>query len=111
MKNLYSILFIFTFSLISLATPKHNIGITHSKEIYITEIPGLKIFPNPATNYINIISNDAGLKNVEIFDVLGKQVLKTVTEQTVNVSSLLSGIYMVKVTQEGKTSTRKLVIK
>jgi hypothetical protein len=51
-------------------------------------------------------------KTVVIYDVLGKKVLGTsVNEQAVNVSALNSGVYIVKVTEAGKTATRKLVIK
>jgi hypothetical protein len=77
------------------------------------DIAGLKVYPNPVTGgnlFITSDSNDA--KQVTIFDVLGKQVVKTtVTNQPVNVASLSSGIYMVKISEAGKTATRKLVIK
>ena len=50
--------------------------------------------------------------NVQIFDILGKQILTSkVTNNTLNVSKLNSGIYIVKITEEGKTATRKLVVK
>jgi hypothetical protein len=76
-------------------------------------IEGFNMFPNPLTgNVLNITSNSNADKTVAIFDVLGKQVLNgKVTEGTVNVSGLTSGIYIVKVTEEGKTATRKLVVK
>ena len=77
------------------------------------QIEGLAIYPNPVTNgnlYINTTTND--VKDVVIYDVLGKQVLKaTVADQPVNVSSLNSGVYVVKITEAGKTATRKLVIR
>ena len=76
-------------------------------------IAGLKIYPNPVTNgnlYITSASNDSKL--VVVYDVLGKQVIKTsVTDQAINVSALKSGVYIVKITEEGKTATRKLVIR
>ena len=77
------------------------------------EIAGFSMFPNPLTgNVLNITSNSNADKTVAVFDVLGKQVLNgKVTEGTVNVSGLTSGIYIVKVTEEGKTATRKLVVK
>jgi hypothetical protein len=75
-------------------------------------IAGLKVYPNPVVNgnlYITTDSNEA--KQVVVYDILGKQVVKTiVTNQAVNVSNLNSGVYMVKITEEGKTATRKLVI-
>lgn len=74
-------------------------------------IAGLSIYPNPANTVVNISSDLNVIKNVEIYDVLGKQVIKTATEMSVNVASLTAGVYMVKITQDGKSATRKLVIK
>lgn len=76
-------------------------------------IAGLKMYPNPVTGNVLNISSTANLDmNVAIFDVLGKQVINTkVTNNTVNVSSLNTGVYIVKVTEDGKTATRKLVVK
>jgi hypothetical protein len=50
-------------------------------------------------------------KAITVFDVLGKQVLNTTTaDNTINVSNLRGGVYVVRITEEGKTATRKLVI-
>lgn len=75
-------------------------------------IAGLKVYPNPVTNgklFISTASN--GEKKVAIYDVLGKQVVNTTATESVNVSNLKGGVYIVKITEEGKTATRKLVIK
>lgn len=75
-------------------------------------IAGLQVYPNPVVDgklYINTTANAS--KEVVIFDVLGKQVVKTITDNAVNVSKLNAGVYIVKVTEEGNTATRKLVIK
>lgn len=77
------------------------------------DIAGLKIYPNPLTgNVLNITSNTNGVKEVAIYDIIGKQVFagKTVNN-TVNVNNLTAGVYIVNVTEEGKTATRKLVVK
>ena len=75
-------------------------------------ISGLKVYPNPVTNGKFFISTDTNSdKSVVIFDVLGKQVLNTTATESVNVSNLKTGVYIVKITEEGKTATRKLVIK
>lgn len=75
-------------------------------------ISGLKVYPNPVTNGTLYIATDANAeKTVHIYDILGKQVLNTViSSESVNVSALNSGVYMVKITEEGKTATRKLVV-
>ncbi|MFC6098171.1 T9SS type A sorting domain-containing protein [Flavobacterium qiangtangense] len=76
------------------------------------QIAGLNIYPNPVTNGKFSISTNANAeKSVVIFDVLGKQVVKTTATETVNVSNLNAGVYIVKITEEGKTATRKLIIK
>jgi hypothetical protein len=42
---------------------------------------------------------------------LGKQILNAKTANgTVNVSNLKGGTYIVKITEDGKTDTRKLII-
>ena len=75
-------------------------------------ISGLSIYPNPVTGKtFNVTSANNGDMSVVIYDVIGKQVLNTkVINNTVNVANLNAGIYIVKITEEGKTATRKLVI-
>ncbi|AWH84656.1 hypothetical protein HYN59_05765 [Flavobacterium album] len=75
-------------------------------------INSLKMFPNPLNgDVLTILTESDAPKAVAIFDVLGKQVINTVTSNdTVNVANLTSGVYMVKITQEGKTATKKLVV-
>ena len=76
-------------------------------------IAGLKVYPNPVSNGTLFIETDLNAaKTVTIFDVLGKQVLNTTTSSNaVNVSQLHTGIYMVQITEEGNTATKKLVIR
>ncbi len=84
-----------------------------SASVKDNNIAGLSVYPNPVvdgTLYIN--SNSSVEKSVAIFDILGKQVLNTTTSNgAVNVANLNAGVYIVKVTEEGKTATRKLVVK
>lgn len=76
-------------------------------------IPGLTMYPNPLSGNALFITSTANAEmNVKIYNVLGKEVLSTkVNNTTVDVSNLASGVYMVKITEEGNTATRKLVIK
>lgn len=74
-------------------------------------ISGLKIYPNPAKTNLFITSDNFETKQVEIYNVLGKVVLSAkATNAPVNISALSNGIYVVKVTENGKSSTRKLII-
>ena len=77
------------------------------------EIAGLKVYPNPVSNGVFYVATDANAeRTVSVYDILGKQVINTTTSNTaVNVSNLNSGVYIVKITEEGKTATKKLIIK
>ncbi|MDN3722798.1 T9SS type A sorting domain-containing protein [Aequorivita sp. SDUM287046] len=71
------------------------------------------VYPNPAIKgYVNISSKVSGAKNISIFDVLGKQVVKTTLNgDKLDISALNSGVYILKI-EQGKTSaTKKLVVK
>jgi hypothetical protein len=75
-------------------------------------ISGLKMYPNPLKGNTLFLSSTANATmSVQIFDILGKEILKSnVTNNAVNVSGLNAGVYIVKIVEEGKTATRKLVI-
>lgn len=88
-------------------------AITLSTNI-ISPINGFKIYPNPVNNgefYISTVSN--GLKSVQIFDMLGKQVYSkdNSPNEKIKTSNLRTGIYILKVTENDKIATTKLVIK
>ncbi|MDI1316299.1 lamin tail domain-containing protein [Flavobacterium sp.] len=76
-------------------------------------ISGLRIYPNPVSNGTLFIETAANAeKTVTVYDVLGKKVLNTKTIDTaINISSLHTGVYIVNITEEGKTASRKLVIR
>jgi len=75
-------------------------------------ISDLKMYPNPVSNgTLYITSNSSNAKTVAVYDILGKQVLNTKTSNNaVNVANLKSGAYIVKITEDGNTDTRKLII-
>jgi hypothetical protein len=78
-------------------------------------IEGFATYPNPVTNKrFTIKSNSSETKEVSIFNVLGKRVLSSSfsgVKSDVDVSSISSGLYILKVTEGTKTATSKLVIR
>ncbi|MEP3838166.1 MAG: T9SS type A sorting domain-containing protein [Algibacter sp.] len=80
-----------------------------------SKIEGLTIYPNPvnaAKPYINISSKRSLIKNVEVFDVLGKKVFATVLAgKELNVSNLQKGVYILKISENNVSESRKLVIR
>ena len=70
------------------------------------------LFPNPVnTDYVTIKTFLRGIKYVEIFDINGRLVLKqSLDSELLNISQFNAGLFFVKVTMDGKSSTSKLVV-
>lgn len=85
---------------------------TTALSIQNNSISGLSVYPNPVKDgNLYITSNSNNAKTVAVYDILGKQVLNAKTSNNaVNVSSLKSGAYIVKISEDGSTDTRKLII-
>ena len=77
------------------------------------EIEGFKMYPNPVTNGTVTITSAKNLeKQIKILDILGNEVLSTtLISNPLNLSSLVPGVYFIKVSEKGDTTIRKLVIK
>ena len=72
-----------------------------------------KIYPNPANNFLNIVSLKTGISSVEIYNLNGQLVLnKEVNnnQKTINISSLEGGIYIVDILSENTSVKRKLIV-
>lgn len=69
------------------------------------QVNSFGIYPNPATNAVYISTKNNEILDVSVFDILGKQVLKTIVAngQALNISSLKSGIYMLRLNNQNKT--------
>ncbi len=76
-------------------------------------IEGLSFYPNPATNGKIFIASKSNIaKEIAIYDVLGKKVFMiTSASREINISSLSSGVYIIKIKEDENTATRKLIIK
>ena len=80
-----------------------------------TDFAGIKVYPNPAKDVINIELNAviSGNMEVEIMNLLGQRLDRTSVNDnrtTVNISSLPSGCYLVNCYNEGiKVATAKFI--
>lgn len=95
-------------SLYRIGTAPSNTGIQNVK------VSGnqLNIFPNPATDIITL-SGAENIQTVTIMDIQGRKVLEQEGNgQTVNVSSLRGGLYIINVKLgDGSTLIQKLIVK
>ena len=71
----------------------------------------VNMYPNPAKETINISNVEKG--NVYIYNVLGKEVLSTKCvdgNNSINVSSLVNGSYVIKILSEKNIITKRLIM-
>lgn len=85
-----------------------------TNELNVTELKttNFTMYPNPASNEINIVSAENPITKVEVFSVIGNRVLdltfsENSLEQKINIKSLQSGVYLVNINQ---LTTRRLII-
>lgn len=72
--------------------------------------PSFTLYPNPARNTITVNSLNE-ISKITIFNLLGKKVLEKSKIKNVNVSSLNTGTYLVKIVDtKNNISTQKLII-
>lgn len=75
-------------------------------------IDGFVIYPNPVKDQkVNIITPSNSIKNIRISDISGKKVLSLQSvNKELNLPNLPKGVYIIKVDQDGKSSTQKLIV-
>ena len=76
------------------------------------DVTRFSLYPNPSkSGFVNITSNKTGAIQSQVFDVLGKLVLNgLVVNDLLNVSTLNKGMYVIKLTQNEASSTKKLIV-
>ena len=86
---------------------------SHSTTLSTTDITweGLSVYPNPTSlNYIYVRNNED--VKVEVYNILGKKIKQAqITESNpkLDMSSFSSGIYLLKISNQGNSTTRKII--
>jgi hypothetical protein len=78
------------------------------------QIKGFLVYPNPVLDgNIAVSSASNSSKKIQIYSMFGNCVFSKIitSNEIINVSYLTAGMYMIKVEEDAKISTRKLVIK
>jgi len=77
------------------------------------KIPEVLVYPNPVEeNYITITSPLEGPKDIKIYTIAGKKILETIINgNTLDISSIYGGLYILKVTINNQSKLSKLIIK
>jgi len=72
----------------------------------------VKIYPNPAINFVQVKSNKSDLSKIYIMDIAGKivkQITISGTDDIINIDDLSKGIYILKIETKTSITTHKLI--
>ena len=82
----------------------------NSSNLYIENIDSslTNIFPNPVKNTL-YISGDSNNYNIKVYSLLGQIVISDYNVNEVDVSSLTKGVYLIKISNENSTITKRFI--
>jgi len=88
--------------------------ITSIGDVYYNKKEAVNIWPNPATDYINIDAGEliiSGSATVAVIDINGHKLIDRTYEQKIDISSLHEGLYIVILSIDGKPVSYNRIIK
>jgi len=72
-----------------------------TEETKLVESKGIKIYPNPANNELNVVYSNTSTSMAEVYDLSGKlllrQVLQNNTPDKIDLNSISNGIYLLRI--------------
>lgn len=86
----------------------------------INPLEDVLVYPNPASDLLNInfFNPEDGIVSAEVIDLLGKTVMNTTinagegfNRAEMNISSVMNGIYFLRLQQNGEYVVRKFIVK
>ncbi|WP_298143152.1 T9SS type A sorting domain-containing protein [Flavobacterium sp.] len=101
--NQAEIYFDFNFPIIT------NIASTQILTLGVTEneLADIQIYPNPASQFLKLTQVPSSKFLLRIFDLAGKKIQTLENQESVDVSGLSNGLYLLKIESEGGTRTLK----
>ncbi|PKA83383.1 choice-of-anchor B domain-containing protein [Ulvibacter sp. MAR_2010_11] len=78
-----------------------------------SKLMAISVYPNPSKNTVNIYSPYAPIENVEVYDIRGRRVVEIVNREEhnyqINLNSLETAIYFVKIFTDAGSITKKVI--
>ena len=74
----------------------------------VTPVINFSLYPNPATDRLTINTSEA-IREVSVIDVTGRTLMSGVKDNSIDVSGLATGVYMVRIATESGVGIQKFV--
>lgn len=95
-------------------TLKASFVVDFHSSVSSLQLFGLKVFPNPASNYLSIASDQLALEEIQLFDATGAEVLTTKAfgnkQVTISLHDLSSGYYWLQIKAANQVVWTKIVV-
>nr|WP_321237262.1 aryl-sulfate sulfotransferase [uncultured Psychroserpens sp.] len=87
-----------------------NPDITACQSLSVADISisDIKIYPNPTSDFINIVSTHT-IDKIVLYSILGKKVYEINGTNTIDISAFNSGIYFIQIQSENKSISKKII--
>lgn len=72
-------------------------------------LSGIKLYPNPSNDVLNINSKSGELFNLQMFDILGKKLKEVDNSNKIDISELTVGTYFLKISFENYSTIKKII--
>jgi subtilisin-like proprotein convertase family protein len=88
--------------------------INNSLGLETNSLSNVTIYPNPTKDILNInIPQAIGVSKLKLYDIQGREVLETITNNTtevLNIGNLQSGVYMLSIENEANKTIKKVIL-
>lgn len=90
------------------------VGVIHQQTVGIEELDLLQIsvFPNPASNVLNVLTGSGYPYSIRVSNLLGQEVMhldREMNHSQLDVSGLKQGVYVLTITMNGKQKQQKFI--
>jgi len=85
---------------------------TTTAQINLTDYESISVYPNPATNSIQLKTNNTEIEEVEIYNMRGEKIFRQTGPELppIAISGWIKGMYLVNTTtRNGKTNQTKFI--
>ncbi|WP_124980569.1 S8 family serine peptidase [Nonlabens xiamenensis] len=89
------------------AQPKDAIADQRTSEIQ----QQIVLYPNPAVDNINIVTDNLKINSLSIYDTTGQTVFEGKFSKQIDISTLATGVYLIRLEMDGETVVKRFVKK
>lgn len=89
--------------------PNCDIPVSVNMAVPALDKESVKLYPNPASDIINILADNQAISKTTIHTLLGQVVMTFNSQATIDISPLKKGTYLITVETDLGAATRKLV--